>query len=289
MKSKVIVFGAASFIGSFLMSKNKKWEGTISRKFKNYYDPLKKKRIEKLKKKLIVFNFLSKTTVKNLKKFNILINCIGFTKNFEKKSFNINKEKKKFNLYLKILKIIIKKNNVKLIIHIGSNYEYGYSNEINNENSKCHPVTKYGIYKLYEFKKLKKNLPKSCKLINIRCFSIFGKYNKINSLIEQIKTRESLMIKNPNQQLNIITICYLNNLIKKIIKSYKKLESTEIINFCSTKPLTIRSIFKMIKIKKKVFFGNSPPNNILGSNDKMKKFINYNDKQNLTKLRSYLN
>jgi len=289
MKSKVIVFGATSFIGSYLLSKNKTWNGTISKKFRKYYDTLKKKRIEEVKNKLITFDFLTKNTVNNIKKFDILINCIGFTKNFEKKNFKINKEKKKFHLYLEILKKIIKKNNVKLIIHIGSNYEYGNSNKINNENSKCNPITKYGMYKLYEFNKLKKVIPENCKLINIRCFSIFGKNNKINSLIEQIKFKESLMIKNPNQQINIISICYLNNLIKKIVKCYKKLKNIEIINFCSTKPLIIKSIFKMIKIKKKVFFGKTSGNNILGSNDKMKKFINYKDKANLTKLKSYLN
>jgi nucleoside-diphosphate-sugar epimerase len=289
MKSKVIVFGATSFIGSYLLAKNKTWKGTISKKFKEYDDPLKKKRVDKQKKKLIFFNFLKKNTIDNVKKFNIFINCIGFTKNFEKKYFDISKEKKKFNLYVKILKNIIKKNNVKLLIHIGSNYEYGNLNKINNENSKCVPISKYGIYKLYEFNKLKKILPENCKLVNIRCFSIFGKYNKTNSLIEQIKTKESLMIKNPNQQINLIAICYLNNLIKKIINSYKKLNNTEIINFCSTKPFTIRSIFKIIKIKRKVFFGKIAHDNIIGSNNKMKEFINYNDKSNLTKLRSYLN
>jgi nucleoside-diphosphate-sugar epimerase len=155
MKDKIIVFGATSFIGAYLLSKNKGWKGTISKKLKKYNDSLKNQRIKKFKQKLINFNFFNKKTFNNIKKINVLINCIGFTKNFDNKNFNIKKAKKNFNIYLKVLDKIIKKHSVKLIIHIGSNHEYGKSHKRLNESSVCKPQNKYGIYKLYEFNKIK--------------------------------------------------------------------------------------------------------------------------------------
>jgi nucleoside-diphosphate-sugar epimerase len=289
MKDKIIVFGATSFIGAYLLSKNKDWKGTISKKLKKYSDSLKNQRVKKFKQKLINFNFFNRKTFNNIKKINVLINCIGFTKNFDNENFNIKKAKKNFNIYLKVLDKIISKYNVKLIIHIGSNHEYGKSHKILNESSVCKPHTKYGIYKLYEFNKIKKKFSQSSKIINLRCFSIFGNLNKTNSLIEQIKEKKNLVIKNPDQKINIISIYYLNNLIKKIIKNYKKLKKVEIINFCSTQPITIRSILNMINLNKKKFSKNILSDNIIGSNNKMKKFINYSDSLNLIKLKNYLN
>lgn len=287
MKNNILILGASSFIGYSLL-KNKNWFGTISKPFKNYKKSVKKKRIVKYKNRLVYFNYKKRNSFININKFNILINCIGFTKNFQNNKFNLKKEKTKINEYLKVIKELIELNNVKLIIHIGSSAEYGYSKNLLNENSECRPVTKYGKYKYFEFKKLKKIIPEQTKLFNIRFFSIFGEGNKKNSLIELIKVKKNIVIKNSNQKINLININYLNKLIPRIISSQKKINKIEILNFASSESKSIKDIILKLNLKKKILFKNGKIKNTLVSNKKLRKFISYNEIQNYKTLKKYL-
>lgn len=288
MKNKILILGASSFIGYSLL-KNKNWMGTISQPFKNYKTLIKKNRINKIKKKLIYFNYKKKSTFKNISDFNVIVNCIGFTKNFQNNNFNLKKEKKNISEYIKILKHLIYLNNVHLIIHIGSSAEYGYSKQMLFETSKCNPDTKYGKYKYFEFEKLKKIIPKKTKLVNVRCFSIFGENNKKNSLIELIKKKKKIIIKNSNQKINLINIKYLDKLISKIISFQKKIKKIEIFNFASTKSKSIKDIILKLNLRKNIQFQRGVNKNIAVSNKKLRSFINYSETQNFKILKNYLN
>ena len=287
MKNNILILGASSFIGYSLLKK-KKWSGTISKPLKNYKTSAKKKRIIYNKNKLIYFNYKKKNSFKNISKYNILINCIGFTKNFQNDKFNLKKEKANINEYFKVIKELIKLNNVKLFIHIGSSAEYGYSKNLLNENSKCRPETKYGKYKYFEFKKLKKIIPQQTKLFNIRFFSIFGEGNKKNTLIELIKSKKNIVIKNSNQKINLININYLNKLVPSIISSQKKIDKIEVLNFASSKSKTIKDIILGLNLKKNIIFKKRKIKNILVSNKKLRNFIKYNEIQNFKALKKYL-
>jgi len=293
-KNKIFVLGASSFIGYSLLKFNinkKNWVGGVSKKNINYKNQIKKKRINNIKKKLRYFNYSNKTTFHNLDDSRVLINCIGFTKNFNNPKFDFFLAKKKFDLYYANLKNYLQNNETELLIHIGSSAEYGFTKKKIAENLRCRPVTKYGQYKLYEHNKLKKLVNRNTKVVNIRCFSIFGELNKKETLFEQIKNNKELRIKNPNIKIDVISVHYLNKLILEIINSYKSLNKFDIINFCSSNTIILKDLLLKLNLRKKIVFStnSSKSNNMKTSNNKMLSFIQFNKKYNFKILKNYLN
>ena len=97
MKKKVLILGGTSFIGFnlclFLKSKKLLVHNIISNKKKRTY--LNKQRISLLKKrgiKTFKLNFLkNKLFIKSDNNYDILINCIGWTQNYNLNNYAINK------------------------------------------------------------------------------------------------------------------------------------------------------------------------------------------------------
>lgn len=293
-KNKVFVLGATSFIGFSLLKLNinkKYWTGGISKKFKNYKKKIIKKRLNYISKKVKFFNFFKKKSFSNIDNHNVLINCIGFTKDYNNEKFNIIEAKKKFDIYYKNLKQYIEGNDIDLIIHIGSSSEYGQTKYKINEKSKCFPNTKYGKYKCYEFNKIKQLAKQQIKIVNIRCFSIFGKLNKSDSLFEEIKNNKTIIVKNPNNKIDIISVTYLSKLINKIIISKSRLKKIEIFNFCSGNGLRIKELLINFNLNKNIIFDKSNKRSVdlKTSNKKMVSYIKFEKKQNLQILKNYLN
>ena len=69
-------------------------------------------------------------------------------------------------------------------------------------------------------------------IVNIRCFSIFGKLNKSDTLFEEIENNKTIIVKNPNTKIDIISVTYLRKLINKIIIAKSRLKNIDIFNFC---------------------------------------------------------
>ena len=196
IKKSILIIGSTSFIG-FNLAINLKTKGynvngiTSTRKKKS----IKKKRFELLKKKGIkIFkkNLLDDQSLLNLKKYQIVINAIGWTKNFNNKKFNFTRISKNYEIFYKNLVNFFKLNSPELFIELGSSAEYGKSKSIFIENSKCYPVTKYGVLKLNNSNFLKKLSKKNnFPIIVLRIFSIFGYLDREDKLIEYIKNEQS--------------------------------------------------------------------------------------------------
>ena len=268
MKKKILILGASSFIGSNLIYENKNLDMTgLIRKPINKYSKLKKKRLNLIKKKLIYIN--SKNIYK-IKKYDVIINSIGLTKNFNNKKYSLEKNKKKFHKYSEFIFNVVKHSKCKIFIHLGSSMEYSglkpNSRNKLNENSITNPNTKYGKFKIYEKKYFEKQFYKSdIKLVFLRLFSIYGFFLKNKSLIHSLVYKKKISIQNPYNYIDVISIEYLLKIIKKtieIINNFKK--KIIIINCSSNNSIKIKTLLEKIqKIKKYRFIFEEQKNGSL--------------------------
>ncbi len=188
MKKKILIFGKNSFIGT------------------NLYTFLKNKHIVKIK------SFNSKS-LKNLNKFDYIINC-SINKNYVKKVYSINND-----IDLKIVKKLNKDTN---FIFFSSRKIYKPKANI-YENSKIKCSNNYEKNKYITEKKILKI--KGNKNIILRISNIIGfkKYNprKIHNtyldyLISKVEKKE--LILNKNEFKDFIDINTFSKIINSIIK-----------------------------------------------------------------------
>jgi nucleoside-diphosphate-sugar epimerase len=239
MKNKILILGGTSYLGSNLFYLlNKKYEVYLTRNVNNKKN-YKKSIYLKNKKKIIDLN-LNKNVELNNFNFSLIINCIGNTKNYNNKNYNL----KISNSLLKKNLSLLDKLKFKILLHISSSMIYGYGTSKFKENKRCKPITKYGKFKYKEEKLLSKISNDNKKIIFLRLFSIFGKENKTNSIFDIINKKKKIVFKNPNHRFDLISLNYLSQIIKKIILYKRKIKNNEIINCCSGKGITPIELIK---------------------------------------------
>ena len=219
-----------------------------------YKSKIKKKRIKELNKKKIKIykkNLLDKKSFLNLKKYEIIINAIGWTSNYNNKKFDNKKIYKNYKIFFNNLEKYLHKNKPKLFIEIGSSAEYGKSEKKLRENMNSFPDTPYGLLKAKNTLFLKKLSEKSkIPIIVLRVFSIFGYLDKESKLIEYIKNKNEIIINNPKLKQDFISVSYLNKIIINILKK-KKYKKFDIYNCCSATEINPIQIINLLP--KKIF------------------------------------
>ena len=268
-KVKILILGGTSFLGynfSKILSHNNEVLTTYRKKNSSVLKQLRLKNIKNQKKKFDI----EKDQISALK-FNpdIIINCLGNTKNYNNHKFNQTKSLKIFQSFLKN----INKLENKLIIHAGSDQE-----KILN--------TPYGNYKLYETNKLlkiKKNL-----IVILRISSLFGNLNKKNNIFDIIKNKKINLIKNFNKKISFIDIEDLVRIIKFLIINKNKIEKNLIINCNYSKKITPHQILKFLNKKKlkKIEINNLFL--IKNINNSVISYLNISEDEIAAKLNKYL-
>lgn len=298
MKKKILILGASSVIGSNIIYSNKNLNVTgLIRKPISKHSRSKQKRLGYIKKNLI---YINQKNISKLKKYDVIINAIGLTANFNNKKYNLKKNKKIFHKYSKFILNVVKNSECKIFIHFGSSMEYsGLKNNSKqklNENSLTTPDTKYGKFKIFEKNYFERKLnDKKLKLVFLRIFSIYGFFLKKKSLIHSIIHDEKSKIRNPNDYLDIINIKYLLKIIKETIKKIDRFkEKSIIINCTSNNSIKIKHLFEKIKKNKKNYFDGNDliksnklqyigSSNIVLNKLKLKKFNVLKDVNNILK------
>lgn len=254
MSKSILIIGSTSFIGSNL-ALNLKKNGYLVHGITTNSNrkSIKKKRLLLLKKnriKIFTRNLLNKESFLKIKKYQIVINAIGWTEDYNNLKFDINLTKKNYKVFYKNLENYFKLNSPELFIEIGSSAEYGKSNKKFSENSKCNPDSKYGILKNNNSNFLKKLSKKiTFSIVVLRIFSIFGQLDKEDKLVELIKNKEKILINKPKLKQDFISINYLNNIVLKLLKKVK-IRKFEIYNCSSGKGITPLNIINLLPIKK---------------------------------------
>lgn len=303
MKKNILIIGLSSFIGTnlavFLKKKNYLVEGVISA---NSIDTIKTKRLIFLKKnniKILKKNLLYKKNVKDLKRYDVIINAIGWTKNYNNNNFDSTIVKKKYLIFFQNLKHYLSLNSPDLFIEIGSSLEYGKSLKKLGEKSKLRPKTKYGILKLQNSNYLEK-ISKDLQLpvVILRIFSIFGHLDREDKLVEYIKYQKQIIINNPYLKQDFISIDYLSKIVLKILKK-KKLKNFAIYN-CSSglglTPLDIINLLPKKALNKKIIKLQKTKNKInyikdrllIGNNRKVTNVLKIKKYNALKEIKNYL-
>ncbi len=270
-KLKILIVGGSSFIGSnlYYLLVNK-YDVYVTKNINKKFNPIFKK-INK--KKIVNINLNKINFYINSMKFDIVINCIGNTKNYKSYKYNIKKSNDLVKKYLKFLQEL----NYKILIHVSSSMVYGFSNRKFTEKSKCSPNTKYGDFKLNEEKKIIKYLNiNNKKIIILRLFSIFGKKNKVGSLFDVLNSKKKIVINNPNHEFDLISFKYFSRIIIKTIKYHQKLKKNEIINCCSGKEINPMYLINILQKNKNVIINkneNIKKSRQIGNNSKLLKIL----------------
>lgn len=257
-KKKILIIGLTSFVGFnvavYLKKKGYLVNGITSIQKKKSIQISRLKVLRKHKIKIYKKNLLLKKSFLNFDKFQIIINAIGWTKNFNNNKFNYSKVSDNYNLFYQNLVNFFKINSPDLFIEIGSSSEYGKSKVKFSENSNCNPDNDYGKLKLNNSKLLKK-LSTSFKfpVIILRIFSIFGHLDRKDKLIEYIKNNKKITINNPFLKQDFIPIDYLNKIVSSVITK-GKIKNYNIYNCCSGLGITPMEIINLLpknKLKEK--------------------------------------
>ena len=240
MKNKILITGAAGFLGTNLLlklSKNKRFiiHGLIKSRIKT------KNKIKNIK--YIKCNLLN---LKELKKklnfdYDYVINLAG----------NINHKKKfqTFNANLIGLKNLIKVINlkkIKLFIHVGRSLEYGAKKSPQIESKSCKPTSYYGISKFLATKLIQEKIK---NYLILRLYQVYGPHQKINRLIpitiQSCIKNISFSCTLGNQLRDFLFVDDFVNLIINILKR-KKIQSG-IYNVGSGQPVKVKKIINLVK------------------------------------------
>ena len=303
MNKKILIIGSTSFIGcNVAFSLNKAGYSVDCVTTRRKKESIKNKRLNFLKKnkiKILKKNLLKEEEFFELKKYQVIINAIGWTENYSNDKFDVIEVRKKYQKFYKNLENFFKINSPKIFIEIGSSAEYGKNYSKFSEKSKCNPDTKYGILKLNNTKKLEKISKNfNISIIILRVFSIFGYLDRGDKLIEHIKNNKRVFINKPKIKQDFISINFLNKIIFKIIKK-KNLKKFNIYN-CSSgigvTPLEIINFNKSKKFKKKKIELNidnnqnltSPKKISIGKNEKIIKELKITKPDILKEIKKYL-
>ncbi len=270
-KQKILITGAAGFIGYSLCKKllnnsNNKVIGLDN--LNSYYSiKLKKERIKDLKYsknfKFYKLDLLEKNKLNNLfktVKFDIVYNFAaqaGVRYSFENPESYVKSNIIGFNNTLNL----IKKYKVKKFFFASSSSVYGDIGPFpKKENSKLNTLNIYSLSKLSN-EIIAKSFCKTSKtqIIGLRFFSIYGEWGRPDMLILKYllaaKKRKNFELYNYGNHYRDFT--YIDDAIEIVLKLSKKKinKKFDIFNICSSKPIKITEILKIInnfKINTKV-------------------------------------
>jgi nucleoside-diphosphate-sugar epimerase len=190
--------------------------------------------------------------VKN-KKFDIVINCIGYV---DHSSFGSSLEQDIFNQHfmaLKNLTQVCKNFDLKRFIQIGSSAEYGNVKSPVSEDIREQPQSPYAVYKLLATNLLQAMAREhSFPAVIIRVFQIYGENQPTNrvipSAIQGLRRDEEFECTDGDQMRDFLHIDDLCRLLIRIIDK-KNLEPGLILNAGSGMPVSIKDLLKLLKDK----------------------------------------
>ncbi len=270
-KQKILITGAAGFIGyslckSLIYNKNNEVIGLDN--LNSYYSvKLKKARIKELKYEknfqFLKLDLLEKSKLNDLfkkNKFNIVYNFAaqaGVRYSFENPDSYINSNIIGFNNLLNL----IKKFKVKKLFFASSSSVYGDIGPFpKKENSKLNTLNIYSLSKLSNEIIAKSFSKKSnTQIIGLRFFSIYGEWGRPDMLILKYllaaKKNKNFELFNYGNHYRDFT--YIDDAIEIVLKlsKFKISKKFDIFNICSSKPVKITEIIKIInslKFKTKI-------------------------------------
>ena len=270
-KQKILITGAAGFIGYSLCQKlihDKNNEVIGLDNLNSYYSvKLKKQRIRELNKaknfQFFKLDLLEKNKLNDLfkkKKFSLVYNFAaqaGVRYSFENPESYCNSNIIGFNNLLNL----VKKFKVKKLFFASSSSVYGDIGPFpKKEDSKLNTLNIYSLSKLANEIIAKTYIRKSkTQFIGLRFFSIYGEWGRPDMLILKYllaaKKRKNFELFNYGDHYRDFT--YIDDAIQIILKLSKlKIKKRfDIFNICSSKPIKITEVLKIInnfKIKTKV-------------------------------------
>ncbi len=270
-KQKILITGAAGFIGYSLCKKllnNKNYEVIGIDNLNSYYSvKLKKERIKKLKyEKNFQFYKLDLLEKKKLNdlfsrmNFKIVYNFAaqaGVRYSFKDPESYINSNIIGFSNILNL----IKKFRVKRFYFASSSSVYGDIGPFpKKENSKLNTLNVYSLSKLSnEIMAKSFSIKSKAQIIGLRFFSIYGEWGRPDMLILKYllaaKKKKNFELFNYGNHFRDFT--YIDDAIQIVLKLSKLNigKKFDIFNICSSKPIKITKILKIIndlKIKTKV-------------------------------------
>lgn len=294
-KQKILITGAAGFIGFSLckkLLKNKKNVIIGIDNLNSYYSvKLKKERIKELKYeknfRFFKLDLLEKSKLNDLfkrMKFKIVYNFAaqaGVRYSFENPESYINSNIIGFNNILNL----IKKFKIKKFFFASSSSVYGDIGPFpKKENSKLNTLNTYSLSKLSnEIIAKSFSMKSKTQIIGLRFFSIYGEWGRPDMLILKYllaaKKKKNFELFNYGNHYRDFT--YINDAIQMVLKlSISKINKKfDIFNICSSKPIKITEILKIINslnIKTKVTKKPMHAADVLktyGDNSKIKKII----------------
>ncbi len=270
-KQKILITGAAGFIGYWLCKKlldNKNNEVVGLDNLNSYYSvKLKKERIKELKKAknflFLKLDLLDKKSLNQLfqkKKFNFVYNLAaqaGVRYSFENPESYYDSNIIGFNNILNL----VEKFKVKKLFFASSSSVYGDIGPFpKKENSKLNTLNIYSLSKLANEITAKLFAKKSkTQIIGLRFFSIYGEWGRPDMLILKYllaaKKKKNFELFNYGNHYRDFT--YIDDAIQIVLKlsKLKIKKKFDIFNICSSKPIKITEILKIInklQIKTKV-------------------------------------
>ncbi len=294
-KQKILITGAAGFIGysmckKLVQDKNNELIGLDN--LNSYYSvKLKKERIKELKKaknfQFFKLDLLEKNKLADLfrkNKFKVVYNFAaqaGVRYSFENPESYCNSNIIGFNNLLNL----VRKFKVKKLFFASSSSVYGDIGPFpKKENSKLNTLNIYSLSKLANEITAKSFLKNSkIQIIGLRFFSIYGEWGRPDMLILKYllaaKKKKNFELFNYGNHYRDFT--YIDDAIQIVLKlSKSKLKKKfDIFNICSSKPIKITEILKIInklKIKTKIIKKPMHTADVLktyGDNSKVKKIV----------------
>ncbi len=264
---KILVTGSSGFIGfhlsKYLLSKKYSVVGIDSHD--SYYSKnLKKKRLSILKvKKNFFFIKINLNNRKKLEKVflkykpSIIIHLAGqpgVLYSFKNPNRYYTNNVKATNS----LCILSKKYNIKKFIFGSSSSVYGDQKKFPiKENYKVNPKNPYAKTKLKSEKIVLKYFSKSkTDFIIFRFFTVYGPFGRPDMFIHKFlnSIKKNKKIKLYNNGANYRDFTYVDDVVKILSKSLKKIPQKKIINICRSNPIKTTHLVNMIKkIYKKNF------------------------------------
>mgnify|MGYP001239369658 CR=1 FL=1 len=257
---KIIITGSAGFIGYHLaknLLKNKRNQVLGIDSINSYYSKtVKNLRIKLLKKNK---NFIfKKTNLVNESKIDLIFKKFKPEAVFHIAgqpgvlySFKNPKSYKKNNIdATKIISLVTKKYDVKKFIFASSSSVYGDQKKFPiKENFKLNPKNYYAQTKLKCEEIINKNfLFSNTKYIMYRFFTVYGPLGRpdmfIHKFLNSIKHKKKIYMH--NNGLNYRDFTFIDDLIKILIMTLKKMPKRKLLNICRSKPIKTTKLVSLI-------------------------------------------